>query len=157
MKKLTIFIFALAYAVSVNAQITSDERASYNRNKSEREEWLRDLGFGMFIHWSHDSQLGVVIGHTMVGASDDYTNRFINELPKTFKPDDFDAYRIATQAKLAGMEYIVLHSAPMLDLLRIYIIPIGIRLNLSRFLKRRIFRLTFITWSPEHHTNTGPW
>ncbi len=107
MKKLTIIIFAIAYAVSINAQITSDESASYSRNKPEREEWLRDLGFGMFIHWSHDSQLGVVIGHTMVGASYDYTNRFINELPQTFRPDDFDAYRIATQAKLAGMEYIV--------------------------------------------------
>ena len=25
-------------------------------NKPERLEWFRDLGFGMFIHWSVDSQ-----------------------------------------------------------------------------------------------------
>jgi alpha-L-fucosidase len=61
----------------------------------------------MFIHWSIDSQLGVVISHSMVGASDDYINRFINELPKTFDPIEFDAYKIAKQAKLAGMKYIV--------------------------------------------------
>lgn len=79
-----------------------------NRNKPEREEWLRDLGFGLFIHWSHDSQLGVVISHTMVGASDDYTQRFINELPQTFDPYKYDAYRMAVQAKLAGAKYLVL-------------------------------------------------
>jgi alpha-L-fucosidase len=78
-----------------------------NRNKPEREEWLRDLGFGMFIHFSYDSQLGVVISHSMVGASDDYIQRYIYELPKTFNPDRYDAYRIAELAKLAGMKYIV--------------------------------------------------
>jgi alpha-L-fucosidase len=78
-----------------------------NLNKPERQEWLRDMGFGMFIHWSMDSQLGIVISHSMAGASDDYTNRFINELPKTFDPMEFDAYKIAIQAKLAGMKYIV--------------------------------------------------
>lgn len=107
MKKIVIIILAIAYAVSINAQIASDESASINRNKPEREEWLRDLGFGMFIHWSMDAQLGVVISHTMVGASDDYNNRFINELPQTFDPDEFDAYKVAKQAKLAGMKYIV--------------------------------------------------
>ena len=78
-----------------------------NRNKPERQEWLRDLGFGMFIHWSIDSQLGTVISHSLVGASDDYSNRYFNELPKTFNPVDFDPYKIAIQAKLAGMKYIV--------------------------------------------------
>ena len=78
-----------------------------NRNKPERQEWLRDMGFGMFIHWSMDSQLGVVISHSMVGASDDYIDRYINELPKTFEPDEFDAYKVAKQAKLAGMKYVV--------------------------------------------------
>lgn len=91
----------------MQAQIASDQSPGLNRNIPEREEWLRDLGFGMFIHWSMDSQLGIVISHSMVGASKDYTNRFINELPKTFDPQDFDAYKIAKQAKLAGMKYIV--------------------------------------------------
>lgn len=77
-------------------------------NKPEKLEWLQDAGFGMFIHFSMDSQLGVVISHTLVGASDDYVNRFFNELPKTFNPSEFDAFKIATLAKLAGMKYIVL-------------------------------------------------
>lgn len=102
-----LFVLFFVIAISSNAQIASDAKASYNRNKPEREEWLRDQGFGMFIHWSLDSQLGVVISHSMVGASDDYTNRFINELPKTFDPSDFDPYKIARQAKLAGMKYVV--------------------------------------------------
>jgi hypothetical protein len=28
-------------------------------------------GFGMFIHWSMDSQVGAVISHSMAGASED--------------------------------------------------------------------------------------
>ncbi len=34
-------------------------------NRPERLEWLQDAGFGMFIHWSHDSQIGSVISHGM--------------------------------------------------------------------------------------------
>jgi alpha-L-fucosidase len=103
---LSVFLFSLP----LMAQKEEDDNKTgpSNRNKPEREEWLRDLGFGLFIHWSHDSQLGVVIGHTMVGASDDYTNRFINELPQTFDPYKYDAYRMAVQAKLAGAKYLVL-------------------------------------------------
>jgi len=76
-------------------------------NKPERLNWFSDLGFGMFIHFSFDSQLGVVISHSMAGASDEYLDRFVNELPKTFNPKEFSAKDIATLAKLAGMKYIV--------------------------------------------------
>ncbi len=107
MKRIIILLCAIAFAVHVQSQVVSDQNTSYNRNKPERQEWLRDLGLGMFVHWSIDSQLGIVISHSMVGASDDYNNRFINELPQTFDPQDFDAYKIAKQAKLAGMKYIV--------------------------------------------------
>jgi alpha-L-fucosidase len=41
-------------------------------NKPEREQWFMDMGFGMFIHWSMDSQVGAVISHSMAGASEDY-------------------------------------------------------------------------------------
>ena len=77
-------------------------------NKPERLEWLKDAGFGMFIHFSFDSQLGIVISHSMAGASQDYLNRFINELPKTFNPKEFSGEDIAVLAKLAGMKYLVL-------------------------------------------------
>ena len=43
----------------------------------------------------------------MVGASNDYLNCFVNKLPKTFNPKNFDAVEIATLVKLAGMKYIV--------------------------------------------------
>jgi alpha-L-fucosidase len=86
----------------------SDNAFTGNRNKPERQEWLRDLGFGLFLHWSLDAQLGVVISHSMVGASEDYLNRYINDLPKTFDPYKYDGYRMAAMAKLAGAKYIVL-------------------------------------------------
>lgn len=54
-----------------------------------------------------DGQLGVVISHSLVGASADYVERYFNELPKTFDPAKFDPHQIAVLAKLAGMEYIV--------------------------------------------------
>jgi len=76
-------------------------------NRAERLEWFRDQGFGLFIHWSVDSQLGSVISHTFVGASDDYVNRFYTDLPKTFNPRKFDADDLAVLAKLAGVRYVV--------------------------------------------------
>jgi alpha-L-fucosidase len=76
-------------------------------NKPERLEWFRDLGFGLFIHWSVDSQLGVVISHSLAGADEAYTNRFFNDLPKTFNPRKFYPQDWAALAKLAGIRYVV--------------------------------------------------
>ena len=41
-------------------------------NDPARAEWFQDQALGLFIHWSMDAQLGCVISHSMVGASDDY-------------------------------------------------------------------------------------
>jgi alpha-L-fucosidase len=76
-------------------------------NKPERLEWFRALGLGMFIHWSVDSQIGSVISHSLVGASEDYVGRFFSELPKTFFPRHFDPDAWAALAKIAGMRYVV--------------------------------------------------
>lgn len=76
-------------------------------NKPEGEQWFMDMGFGMFIHWSMDSQVGAVICHSMAGASEDYLQRFIYELPKTFNPGKFNPDDWAILAKLAGMKYVV--------------------------------------------------
>lgn len=76
-------------------------------NKPERVEWFMDQGLGMFVHWSVDSQLGAVISHSMVGASQDYLDRFIDELPRTFYPERFNPDEWARLAKLAGMKYVV--------------------------------------------------
>lgn len=109
MKKQFILLLALIFSVfTLTAQNESvTDPGILNLNKPERLEWFRNLGFGMFIHFSFDSQLGMVISHSMVGAAPDYLNRFVNELPKTFNPKEYDAAEIANLAKLAGMKYIV--------------------------------------------------
>jgi len=76
-------------------------------NQAGRLEWFRDQGFGLFIHWSVDSQLGSVISHSLVGASPDYLDRFFNVLPKTFNPRKFYPDDWAVLARLAGMCYAV--------------------------------------------------
>ena len=76
-------------------------------NQPDRLEWFRDQGFGLFIHWSVDSQLGTVISHSLAGASDDYARRFFTELPKTFNPRKFYPQDWAVLAKLAGVRYVV--------------------------------------------------
>lgn len=76
-------------------------------NKPATVERFMDMGFGMFIHWSMDSQLGTVISHSMAGASDDYLERFTTQLPKSFNPVKFAPREWAVLAKLAGMKYVV--------------------------------------------------
>ncbi len=87
--------------------VKDGEASGYNLNKPEREEWIRNSAAGLFIHFSVDAQLGIVISHSLVGASDDYVSRYFNELPKTFYPSRFDPVEIASLAKLAGMKYIM--------------------------------------------------
>ncbi len=100
--QISLVFFFLVSIGSVNAV---DEFNS--RNKPERVERFRDLGLGVFIHWSMDSQLGSVISHSMVGASKTYLERFVNELPKSFNPQKFDPYEWAALCKLAGFKYVV--------------------------------------------------
>jgi alpha-L-fucosidase len=109
-KKYLCILLLLVFAIKVSAQndlVKDDNASNYNLNKPERELWLKNTGLGLFIHFSMDGQLGVVISHSLVGASDDYVNRYFNELPKTFDPSKFDPHQIAVLAKLAGMKYIV--------------------------------------------------
>jgi len=111
MKKHCSFIILLIITLWVSgcatAETRSDSPADKPANKPQRLEWFEDQALGMFIHWSVDSQLGSVISHSMVGASDNYLKRFVNELPKTFYPTKFDPDEWARLAKLAGMKYVV--------------------------------------------------
>lgn len=100
-------ISLLLLIVLCSGQLTAQEMQILNLNKPERENWFTNLGFGMFIHWSHDSQLGSVISHSMVGASEAYLQRYVEELPKTFNPRKFNPDEWASLAKLAGMKYMV--------------------------------------------------
>lgn len=109
MKKNIILLGLILISYIGTAQTTNELKENFlDLNKPERLEWLKDAGFGMFIHFSFDSQLGVVISHSMAGASPDYLDRFINELPATFNPNKFSGEDIAILAKLAGMKYLVL-------------------------------------------------
>jgi alpha-L-fucosidase len=76
-------------------------------NKPDRVEAFRDQGLGLFIHWSIDSQLGVIISHSLAGASDDYVTRFYRDLPRTFDPTHFDPDSLARLASLSGFRYMV--------------------------------------------------
>lgn len=87
--------------------LTCISSTAQSKNKPEREQWFMDLGFGMFIHWGIDSQIGAVMSHSMAGASKEYVDRFINELPQTFNPKQFDPEEWAILAKLAGMKYVL--------------------------------------------------
>ena len=76
-----------------------------SRNKPERLTWLQDAGLGLFLHWSVDAQLGCVISHSLVGASDDYVKRFYEELPQTLDETGWDFDHLARLARLAGFRY----------------------------------------------------
>ncbi len=76
-------------------------------NRPERVEWFRDLGLGLFIHWSLDSQITSVISHSMVGADEAYLRRYVEELPRSFNPKQFDPREWARVARLAGFRYVV--------------------------------------------------
>ncbi|WP_372757196.1 alpha-L-fucosidase [Mariniflexile sp.] len=87
--------------------ITTFSAFSQLKNKPELDENFMDMGFGIFVHWSLDSQLGSVISHSLVGASNDYVKKYFNELPKTFYPNKFDPDEWARLFKLTGAEYVV--------------------------------------------------
>ncbi|UXX79813.1 alpha-L-fucosidase [Reichenbachiella carrageenanivorans] len=95
------------YLLAVLLSFISISVFSQLKNKPELNEQFMDMGFGIFVHWSVDSQLGSVISHSMVGASDDYVQRYMNDLPKTFYPNKFDPDEWARLFKLTGAEYVV--------------------------------------------------
>jgi alpha-L-fucosidase len=110
LRALALLIPALLVSVLVTPILLAQEAADPeigSLNQPDRLDWFRDQGFGLFIHWSLDSQLGVVISHSLVGASPDYTDRFFTELPQSFNPRQFHPEDWATLAHLAGVRYMM--------------------------------------------------
>ena len=105
--RLPALTLAAVLVLSLTGPLAMAQVAAIEGNKAERLEWFRDLGFGLFIHWSLDSQIGSVISHSLVGASPDYVERFFNQLPRTFNPSKFDPDEWAVLSKLAGFKYVV--------------------------------------------------
>src|SRR5690606_36588869 len=94
--KLRLKCFYLSFAIF---HILLCANAQQKDNKPERVAWFQDLAFGMFIHWNVDVSLGGVISHSLAGASDDYVNRYIEELPHFFNPKEFNPDEWAMMAK----------------------------------------------------------
>jgi alpha-L-fucosidase len=91
----------------VEAQVADFNEQTALGNKPERVARFADLGFGIFIHWSVDSQIGSVISHSLVGADEEYCRRYFKELPATFNPKRFDPDEWADLFKLMGAKYVV--------------------------------------------------
>jgi alpha-L-fucosidase len=102
---MAILLFYLI--ILVDSELISAQIITIDRNQPEKKEWFSDLGFGMFIHWSVDVQLGAIISHNAAVGSKDYLDQYFNELPKTFNLKKFDPEEWAKLAKLAGMKYMV--------------------------------------------------
>ena len=103
-------VLLLQFGLCAGAVPENPSKAGETRNLPEREAWFQDLGLGMFIHWSVDSQLGSVISHSLAGASEDYIDRFFTELPRTFEPKKFDPQAWARLARLAGFKYVMFNA-----------------------------------------------
>ena len=100
-KKFLILLICTCFTIQIQAQ-----KVQVN-NKPERVNWFQDLAFGMFIHWNVDVSLGAVISHSLAGASNEYVEKYIQELPQYFNPHKFTPSHWAKLAKLAGMKYVV--------------------------------------------------
>ncbi len=85
----------------------SSQKITIDKNKPERKEWFRDLGFGMFIHWNIDVSYGAVISHSLAASSREYQEKYFGELPGLFNPTHFDPAGWARLARIAGMKYMV--------------------------------------------------
>lgn len=108
MKAMKKFVFGIVCLTALVKTGIAAEEAHPLKNDPVLSQEFMDWGVGLFIHWSLDSELGSVISHTMVGASDDYLERYINELPKFFNPVNYDPDEWVRLAKLAGFKYMVL-------------------------------------------------
>ena len=104
MKPFILLFFSALCCITWNAHA---QKIIIDKNKAERKEWFQDMGFGMFIHWTVDVQLGGDISHSLAASSREYQDRYFNELHRTFNPAEFDPEAWAVLARLAGMRYMV--------------------------------------------------
>ena len=96
----TLFIF-------IPVTFAHSQLITIDRNKPEKVEWFRDMGFGIKINWTIDVQLGAIMSQNLAVSSRDYQDMYFNELPKTFDPKNFDPDAWAKLVKLAGAKYMV--------------------------------------------------
>jgi alpha-L-fucosidase len=105
--KITLASCLLCLALVPRSEANKPDSIGPLLNDPAREAEFMDWGLGLFVHWSIDSQIGSVISHSLVGASEQYLDRFFNELPKTFNPKKYDPDEWMEISKLAGAKYVV--------------------------------------------------
>lgn len=110
-----ILILALMLNAYASSQVKKDYTKESENAYAQRMQWFKDAKYGMFIHFGLYSQLGGVWNNdTIKGyaewiqASADIAAQDYAMLTHTFNPKDFDANKIASLAKEAGMKYIVI-------------------------------------------------
>jgi alpha-L-fucosidase len=87
--------------------MVAQERYVPSQENLDAREWFEDARFGMFIHWGVYSILGD--GEWVMNNQDIPADRY-RLLPTFFNPTAFDAEKIVTLAKEAGMKYITFTS-----------------------------------------------
>jgi alpha-L-fucosidase len=96
------------------------QEAPPSRRLRRRQEWFRDLKFGLFLHWGAYSQLGCIESWPLVWADRRWANPTVTTreelaafrqryfgLPATFDPQRFDPRAWARAARRAGMKYVM--------------------------------------------------
>ena len=93
-----------------SSQLEQDRasQAIYTRraNQPARLDWYQDQALGMYLYWTVDAQFGMVNAHSVVGASQNFLERYFRQLPLWFNPKQFDATWYARLAASCGFSYV---------------------------------------------------
>jgi alpha-L-fucosidase len=100
-------LFSLAYGAVAQTQTQTTP------DNDKRMEWWREARLGMFIHWGlYSIPAGKWDGHTNYGEwireEAHIPVKEYEKFQKEFNPTDFNADKIVSMAKDAGMKYIVI-------------------------------------------------
>ncbi len=106
-----ILMFCLLIALNLINNPSKGQPAENNQPKgcvdkgTNRTQWFTDARFGMFIHWGVYAvpARGEWVMHAERIPYKDY-----EQIARTFQPADFDATKIVSMAKNAGMKYLVI-------------------------------------------------
>ncbi len=119
MNKTLSFLAILIYLSACNAPVEKEKRnyieTETAAEKTERMQWWRDAGFGMFIHWGlyaiPAGQYGEEKNHAeWIQETADIPVDEYEKYADQFNPVNYNAEEWVRMAKDAGMKYIVITS-----------------------------------------------
>lgn len=113
-KSYLAFVLVLLVSTRIIAQEKIDYLQESEADFSNRMEWFNTSKYGMFIHFGLYSQLGGIYKGNDKGryaewiqGNQDIPKEEYVKLLNTWNPKDFDATKIVSLAKKAGMKYLV--------------------------------------------------